>query len=36
MEQNAKNPKYKRNSILNGPIENQCFKGGGLVDSTIR
>ena len=34
--QNAKipyinNPKYKRNSILGVPIENQCVKGGGLL-----
>ena len=25
------NPKYKRNSILGVPIENQCVKGGGLL-----
>ena len=36
IRQNAKipyinNPKYKRNSILSVPIENQCIKGGGLL-----
>ena len=36
IRQNAKipyinNPKYKRNSILGVPIENQCVKGGGLL-----
>jgi len=36
IRQNAKipyiiNQKYKRNSILSVPIENQCFKGGGLL-----
>ena len=36
IRQNAKipyinNPKYKRNSILGVPIENQCIKGGGLL-----
>ena len=36
IRQNAKipymnNPKYKRNSILGFPIENQCIKGGGLL-----
>jgi len=25
------NPKYKRNSILGVPIENQCVKGGGQL-----
>ena len=35
IKQNAKipninNPKYKRNSILGVPKENQCVKGGGL------
>ena len=36
IRQNAKIPymnktKYKRNSILGFPIENQCVKGGGLL-----
>ena len=34
--QNTNTPKYKRNSILGVPIENQCVDGGGLLyDSCI-